>query len=224
MANFKNYANLQVLGSIYSGTSTIDASAVAQLDSTDKGFLAPRMTTAQRDLIGTPATGLFIYNTSTNKFNYYNGTVWVVIDTTAPAGADTNVQFNDGGVFGAEADFTYDKTTNLLNVNGTIQGNTLATDNYSLPSADGSANQALVTDGAGAVTFQTVMLGSKYTASITGLTGTIAAATHLRGTHPIVQITEAGEVIDAQIAINHATGEVVWTVNVALAAGEIAII
>lgn len=31
-----------------------------------------------------------------------------------PAGADTNVQYNDGGSFGAEAAFTYNKTTNTL--------------------------------------------------------------------------------------------------------------
>lgn len=32
----------------------------------------------------------------------------------AVAGADTQVQFNDGGVMGADADFTYDKTNSLL--------------------------------------------------------------------------------------------------------------
>jgi hypothetical protein len=34
------------------------------------------MTTTQRDAIGTPATGLSIYNTTTNSVNYYNGTAW----------------------------------------------------------------------------------------------------------------------------------------------------
>ena len=32
----------------------------------------------------------------------------------APGGANTQVQFNDGGVFGGDADFTFDKATNLL--------------------------------------------------------------------------------------------------------------
>jgi hypothetical protein len=36
--------------------------------------------------------------------------------TAAPAGADKQVQYNDGGVAGAEAGFEYDKTTNTLSV------------------------------------------------------------------------------------------------------------
>lgn len=35
-----------------------------------------------------------------------------------PGGSDTQVQFNDGGVFGADADFAWDKTANTLNLNG----------------------------------------------------------------------------------------------------------
>ena len=34
------------------------------------------------------------------------------------AGANTQIQFNDGGVFGADADFTWNKTTNVLTVAG----------------------------------------------------------------------------------------------------------
>ncbi len=38
----------------------------------------PRLTTTERDNnIGSPATGLMIYNLDCNVVNYYNGTVWV---------------------------------------------------------------------------------------------------------------------------------------------------
>lgn len=59
--------------------SAIVASSILALTSTALGFLPPRMTTAQRDAISSPATGLFIYNTSTNANNYYNGSSWVAI-------------------------------------------------------------------------------------------------------------------------------------------------
>lgn len=62
-----------------SGASSASASAILQADSTTKGFLPPRMTTAQRDLIATPAAGLVIYNTSTNVLNFYNGTAWAAV-------------------------------------------------------------------------------------------------------------------------------------------------
>lgn len=64
-------------GSVGVGTNSIVASAKFQVNSTTKGILIPRMTSTQRDAITSPATGLEIYNTSTNVFNYYNGTSWV---------------------------------------------------------------------------------------------------------------------------------------------------
>jgi hypothetical protein len=64
-------------GSVGIGANTsINASAILDVTSTTQGFLPPRMTTAQRDLIATPAAGLVIYNTSTNKHQGYNGTTW----------------------------------------------------------------------------------------------------------------------------------------------------
>jgi len=57
-------------------TTTQNTSAVLDVESTTRGFLPPRMTTAQRDLISSPAAGLVIYNTSTNKHQGYNGTTW----------------------------------------------------------------------------------------------------------------------------------------------------
>ena len=60
---------------------TIDSSAALQVDSTTKGYLMPRLTTTQRNAIANPATGLLIYNTTTNSLDYYNGTSWVVTQT-----------------------------------------------------------------------------------------------------------------------------------------------
>ena len=66
-------------GAMCMGTTTANASAILQADSTSRGFLPPRLTTAQRDLIGTPAAGLMIYNTSTNRPNFYDGSAWVAL-------------------------------------------------------------------------------------------------------------------------------------------------
>ena len=53
-----------------------DASAVFEAASTTKGALMPRMTTTERDAIPSPATGLEIFNTTTNRKEFYNGTYW----------------------------------------------------------------------------------------------------------------------------------------------------
>ncbi len=56
------------------GATTGDNSAVLHLDiatlSSPKGFLPPRMTTAQRNSITAPATALVIFNTTTNEYQY----------------------------------------------------------------------------------------------------------------------------------------------------------
>lgn len=53
-----------------------DASAMLDIKSTSKGMLVPRMTTALRTAIASPATGLLVYDTDLNKFYYYNGSTW----------------------------------------------------------------------------------------------------------------------------------------------------
>jgi hypothetical protein len=65
-------------GNMGIGTTTPSAKAILDLTSTTKGFLPPRMTTAQRDAITSVPAGLMIYNTTTNKLNVYT-TAWEII-------------------------------------------------------------------------------------------------------------------------------------------------
>lgn len=61
------------------GTATPNVASKLQIDSTTQGFLPPRMTTTQRNAVATPPAGLMIYNTTTNKLNFYNGTAWEAV-------------------------------------------------------------------------------------------------------------------------------------------------
>jgi hypothetical protein len=58
------------------GAGSVNASALLDLVSTAKGFLPPRMTTAQRNAISSAAEGLVIYNTTTQVLEFYNGSSW----------------------------------------------------------------------------------------------------------------------------------------------------
>jgi hypothetical protein len=70
------------------GTNTPAPSAQLDVTSTERGFLPPRMTTAQRDLIASPATGLLIFQTdNTAGYYFYDGTTWVGLGT---AGSSSN--------------------------------------------------------------------------------------------------------------------------------------
>ncbi len=95
---FSDTANF--LTTIGIGADTSDASALLDLTSEDKGFLAPRMTTAQRDAIASPATGLFVYNTTTNQYNMYDGTIWKNISGGAIGDVSTGDAFTEAGAQG----------------------------------------------------------------------------------------------------------------------------
>jgi hypothetical protein len=64
-------------GNVGIGTSSPDASALLDVTSTVGGVLFPRMTSTQRDAIGSPANGLVLYNTTTNKLQVRAGGSWV---------------------------------------------------------------------------------------------------------------------------------------------------
>ena len=54
------------------GTTSPHPSAVLELSATDMGFLIPRLTTAQRNAVSSPADGLMIYNDDNQQFEYYD--------------------------------------------------------------------------------------------------------------------------------------------------------
>ncbi|MCO5949474.1 hypothetical protein [Mucilaginibacter flavidus] len=66
--------------------TTGNTSSVLDVKSVLKGFLAPRMTQAQRTAVTTPPDGLLVYQTDATKgFYYYNGTTaaWVLLAASA---------------------------------------------------------------------------------------------------------------------------------------------
>ncbi|MEM8893488.1 MAG: phage tail protein [Bacteroidota bacterium] len=56
--------------------SDADASAILDVKSTTQGVIFPRLTSAQRDLISSPAAGLMIFNTDRLCLEYYTGAAW----------------------------------------------------------------------------------------------------------------------------------------------------
>ena len=78
LSTFVNAQNVGI------GTANQSLSALLDMSSTTKGFLPPRMTQTQRNLIA-PVEGLMVYNTTTKRPNYFNGSEWKDFsDNTAP--------------------------------------------------------------------------------------------------------------------------------------------
>lgn len=88
-----------------------DISAALDIKSTDKGMLVPRMTSAQRTIITSPATGLLVFDTTTGSFWFYNGSIWSELTggDSKWVSVGNNIQNSNSGNVGiGAASATYD--------------------------------------------------------------------------------------------------------------------
>jgi hypothetical protein len=65
-----------IYGDLLLGGTTPITSALLAMTSTTEGFLPPRMTTTQKNAIGSPATGLVVYDTTLNKLCVRAASAW----------------------------------------------------------------------------------------------------------------------------------------------------
>jgi len=166
------------------GIETPNSSSILDVTSTSKGLLLPRLTTTQRDAITSPATGLFVYNTTTNNLNMFNGVVWYEFSTTATqglvatidtAGATTtgtltagsaassvSTSFNYTGGNGKPYPAQSYSSTGVTGLTATLTAGTMANGNGSL-----SYTITGTPSGSGTATFTITVGGQTSTFSIT---------------------------------------------------------
>jgi len=167
--------NLQVNAQVAINTTGAGPNASAMLDisSTTGGVLVPRMTTAQRTAIGSPATGLLVYQTDAPAgFYFYNGAAWMQL-TGGGAETDPIVKAVNGIVKsnGTTISAAVASDFPILNQNTTGTASTLSstlainkggtastTGNNLLPTQTNKAGRYLTTDGT-TPTWVTVALG-----------------------------------------------------------------
>ena len=139
------------------GTTTPDASAIIDIASTDKGALIPRMTSAQRDAIPTPAEGLTIWNTENKQIESYNGTYWDYDAEGYMSIVDSSYVLSTTGTG------TFDWITNATNTlwNGEISGGGMVVRGDSTIVPENGRYEVLFswsTAGANTSTFETATL------------------------------------------------------------------
>lgn len=78
LVNFLGSIALSLTAHAQVGINTLlpNSSSMLDITSTNKGILIPRMTSIQRLSIVAPATGLMVYETTTNQFFYFDGAIW----------------------------------------------------------------------------------------------------------------------------------------------------
>ncbi len=148
-AGFRLFTNgtqamrISQFGNVSIGATSAATTAALDIQSTSKGLLIPRLTTAQRDAIPTPDLGLMIYNTSTSAFNYYNGGSWVPVG----GGSGWGLTGTAGTVDGTNFIGTTDNVPLNFKVNNQKAGRVDATGSVFLGYQSGNFNTA--TDNVG---------------------------------------------------------------------------
>ncbi len=95
------------------GTTSPNSSAMLDVSSTTKGLLLPRMTSAQRTAIASPANGLIVYDTDTKTVWYHNGSSW------------TNMIAGGGGGFSLPFNQTVNMSGTVFQIDNTGTANTM---------------------------------------------------------------------------------------------------
>jgi len=115
-----------------------DNSAMLDVRSTTKGMLVPRMTTAERNGIANPATGLLVFCTDNNQYYSNKGIPsapnWVMVSSQWKENGN-NIYFNTGNVGIGIA-----SPTQMLEVNGSISATYGGRLNAGYRFGDGSEN------------------------------------------------------------------------------------
>ncbi len=114
----KNLVLLLFLASSLSASSQVaintdgaspDNSAMLDVKSTTQGMLLPRMTSAERIAIASPATGLTVYDLTTQSYWYYNGTAWTTLANSPWTVNGNNIYANITGKAGIGTTIPDDK-------------------------------------------------------------------------------------------------------------------
>ena len=119
---FTFFANAQI--AVSTDGSVPHASAMLEVKTTNRGFLLPRLTAAQKNAVASPATGLMIYETTSNAIWVYNGSAWTQMGS---GGGSSEWLLNGTHLYSGNAGNVGIGLNTNINEKLTVKGNALIT-------------------------------------------------------------------------------------------------
>ncbi len=110
LAKMAQVATARFLGRTTASTGDVESLTGTQATAMLDAVVGDAGSGGTKGLVPAPGAG----DAAGGKFLKADGTFAVPPGTGAVAGSNTQIQFNDGGAFGGDVDFTWDKTTNTI--------------------------------------------------------------------------------------------------------------
>lgn len=129
------------------GTVSPHPSALLEVASNSRGMTVPRLTTAQRNAIASPAKGLLVYDTNDDALYQFNGSAWAIVGN--PGGNGITLPYSHSSA-SAGTLFSVSNTGSASSILATSQGtSTVALEGI----ANGTGGYGLAGHNTGAIGF-----------------------------------------------------------------------
>lgn len=208
------------------GTTTPNNSAILDVSSTSLGLLVPRMTTAQRNAISSPANSLLVFDTDSVSFWFYDSvsSTWKKIGSGGGGGSGGGTLDNayDFGGPGAGRIITGDSGPVEINGTGTVTAGKgrlhVTTVGGSIPTPSAAITGEIHTAGSvgfgiGGLVSNSGNPGAAVSAESAGTGQALSATMSGTGSAGSFQVTNAASIYSAVQGSSNGSGSVIFGLN-----------
>ena len=196
------------IGTTVADTAVVDFADAGKIGvtTTNRFMLPPKITSAERSAIFSVKSGAFIYNTSTNRLEVYNGTTWVGVSSNISSSGINNVVEDTTPELGGNLNLNskYITGSGGANITGVVTATTFSGSAASLTSIPAGQLTGTVLDARLTTVSSSKLSGALPAisgASLTNLTGAAASTYGATNISPVITVDANGRITGITTAL-----------------------
>ena len=196
------------IGTTVADTAVVDFADAGKIGvtTTNRFMLPPKVTSSERSAIFSVKSGAFIYNTSTNRLEVYNGTTWVGVSSNISSAGINNVVEDTTPELGGNLNLNskYITGSGGANITGFVTATTFSGSAASLTSIPAGQLTGTVLDARLTTVSSSKLSGALPAisgASLTNLTGAAASTYGATNISPVITVDANGRITGITTAL-----------------------
>ena len=196
------------IGTTVADTAVVDFADAGKIGvtTTNRFMLPPKITSAERSAIFSVKSGAFIYNTSTNRLEVYNGTTWVGVSSNISSAGINNVVEDTTPELGGNLNLNskYITGSGGASITGVVTATTFSGSAASLTSIPAGQLTGTVLDARLTTVSSSKLSGALPAisgASLTNLTGAAASTYGATNISPVITVDANGRITGITTAL-----------------------